>query len=334
MQRIERYGVLALVFLLVTIVTFALWDDGSKPADGELAAAGPQERTQTPARPADVRRRQSSTDGLKQQRAADEARRQARLLKLADAESHAGKNSLQGKFKASAAAAELANRTKNSSAGNGFATTQPKTASNNARPVNHKLVISQDPADDRAKSLAAQQAEADRRRLAREEKDRLLRNGTEREHTVASGETLGHISAKYYGTTKSWRSIADANPGVNPNALGVGQKLVIPARGAVPTPVAHTTVKTPTPKKTVSGPGGRYTVQSGDVLSRIAEREVGSVKDVKRILAMNPGLDANRLVIGQVLAMPTASAGSNRTAVASAASTRPTAKRNDRPRVH
>lgn len=50
-------------------------------------------------------------------------------------------------------------------------------------------------------------------------------------YTVASGDVLGTISQKVYGTSKSWKKIFDANRdviGENPNALKVGMRLRIP----------------------------------------------------------------------------------------------------------
>jgi 5'-nucleotidase len=47
-------------------------------------------------------------------------------------------------------------------------------------------------------------------------------------HTVARGETLGGISQKYYGTTKKWSKIADANGNLDPRKLRIGMKLIIP----------------------------------------------------------------------------------------------------------
>ena len=35
MQQIERYGVIALILMLVTIVAVSLWDDGSAEQDPE-----------------------------------------------------------------------------------------------------------------------------------------------------------------------------------------------------------------------------------------------------------------------------------------------------------
>lgn len=52
-------------------------------------------------------------------------------------------------------------------------------------------------------------------------------------HTVAKGETLSSIAKKYYGDSKLWKSIASANPKINPNSLAVGDKLTIPAKSVV-----------------------------------------------------------------------------------------------------
>jgi nucleoid-associated protein YgaU len=49
----------------------------------------------------------------------------------------------------------------------------------------------------------------------------------------------------------------------------------------------------------------RYTVRSGDSLSEIAQKQLGSSKRVDLILQVNPGLRADRINVGQVLNMPT-----------------------------
>ncbi len=53
------------------------------------------------------------------------------------------------------------------------------------------------------------------------------------EHTVASGETLGAIALKYYGSAakEKWMAIYEANKeviGDNPNLIKPGQVLKIP----------------------------------------------------------------------------------------------------------
>jgi len=50
-------------------------------------------------------------------------------------------------------------------------------------------------------------------------------------HTVESGETLSHISLKYYKTANRWKEIYEANEeiiGDDPGRIKPGQELVIP----------------------------------------------------------------------------------------------------------
>ncbi|MBE6406675.1 MAG: LysM peptidoglycan-binding domain-containing protein [Lentisphaerae bacterium] len=54
-----------------------------------------------------------------------------------------------------------------------------------------------------------------------------------REYTVVAGDTLTRISRKFYGTTRHWRAIKNANPGKigNNDGLRIGVKLQIPDIG-------------------------------------------------------------------------------------------------------
>ncbi len=47
-------------------------------------------------------------------------------------------------------------------------------------------------------------------------------------YVVKKGDTLYSIAKAKYGDGKAWKKIADANPGVNPTTLKVGQTLVLP----------------------------------------------------------------------------------------------------------
>ncbi|HSU66122.1 MAG TPA: LysM peptidoglycan-binding domain-containing protein [Tepidisphaeraceae bacterium] len=47
-------------------------------------------------------------------------------------------------------------------------------------------------------------------------------------YVVKHGDTLYHIAREKYGDGKKWQRIAEANPGVTPTTLKVGQKLVVP----------------------------------------------------------------------------------------------------------
>ncbi len=47
-------------------------------------------------------------------------------------------------------------------------------------------------------------------------------------YTIAKGDTLWSIAKREYGDGQKWKDIADANPGVNPNKLRVGQQITLP----------------------------------------------------------------------------------------------------------
>ena len=48
-------------------------------------------------------------------------------------------------------------------------------------------------------------------------------------HTVQwSGEYLSLIAKWYTGSSSKWRTLAEANPELNPNSIRIGQKILIP----------------------------------------------------------------------------------------------------------
>jgi 5'-nucleotidase/UDP-sugar diphosphatase len=48
-------------------------------------------------------------------------------------------------------------------------------------------------------------------------------------HTIVAGDTLWAIAKKAYGAGSKWKTIADANPGVDANDLTIGSTLKIPS---------------------------------------------------------------------------------------------------------
>ena len=48
-------------------------------------------------------------------------------------------------------------------------------------------------------------------------------------YVVQEGDTLAKIAERFYGAGAGWSAIEKSNPGLEPNRLKVGQKLVIPA---------------------------------------------------------------------------------------------------------
>ena len=47
-------------------------------------------------------------------------------------------------------------------------------------------------------------------------------------YTVQKGDTLFHIAKLHYGDGNKWKKIADANPGLSPSSIKIGQKITIP----------------------------------------------------------------------------------------------------------
>ncbi|PWG64578.1 lytic transglycosylase domain-containing protein [Sediminicurvatus halobius] len=101
----------------------------------------------------------------------------------------------------------------------------------------------------------------------------------DREHRIASGETLSGIAARYGVST---RELAAANGLGNGHLIRAGQRLRLPGAGPEPTPI-----------------GGRvYRVQRGDTLAGIARRHGMDGAEVARINGLgNPDL----IRVGQTL---------------------------------
>lgn len=103
-------------------------------------------------------------------------------------------------------------------------------------------------------------------------------------HKVRSGETLSTIASRY-GTTVE--EIQRVN-GMASTKIYVGQRLKVKGTGTS----VGTTQHTPEPVATKK----YYTVRSGDTFGKIAQRNMLSVSQLKRL---NPGINIDRLSIGQ-----------------------------------
>jgi peptidoglycan DL-endopeptidase LytF len=100
------------------------------------------------------------------------------------------------------------------------------------------------------------------------------------EYTIVAGDNLFQIAARFNTTVEA---ILRANPGLNPNQLFIGQQICIPVQRP---PVC---------------PGFIYTIAAGDNLFSLANRFNTTVQ---AILQANPGLDPNRLFVGQQICIP------------------------------
>ena len=113
------------------------------------------------------------------------------------------------------------------------------------------------------------------------------------EHTISKGESFYTIGKKY---GVGFKSIADANPGVNPARLKIGQKIVIPAGKA---PAASNGALAPAPAVGESA-SKTYKVKSGDNLGKIAKAFGVTAKQLR---AAN-NLKTDQIKVGQTLKIP------------------------------
>ena len=49
-----------------------------------------------------------------------------------------------------------------------------------------------------------------------------------RTYTIRKNDTLWSLAQRFYGDGQKWVDIVDANPGINPKKLAVGQKITLP----------------------------------------------------------------------------------------------------------
>lgn len=104
-------------------------------------------------------------------------------------------------------------------------------------------------------------------------------------YTVRAGDTFWTISRQ---TGVPLDRLLAANPGVDPERLQIGQRICIPGEEV--------------PPEEPECPDGRlYTIQAGDTFWLLSRRFDIPLDD---ILAANPGVDPERLQVGQVICLP------------------------------
>lgn len=121
------------------------------------------------------------------------------------------------------------------------------------------------------------------------------------EHRVKwPGETLSLIAGWYTGRYGNWKAIAQANPGLNPNRITVGNIIYIPPE--------MMKTKKPLPRKVVSKtlPGyfAHTVVYSNEKFSAIAKWYTGNVENRRAIAKANPDIDPEFLLVGDEIYIP------------------------------
>jgi nucleoid-associated protein YgaU len=307
MQQIERYGVIALVFLLVTIVAVSFWGDSKSPGFWSRLTGksdGKKEQTEKPPTPmlvsdhvVDPNLPLTSTN--------------PNLAPIANVP-----------------VAPLANGNAPSATDTpaiGSATTQPPPAANGAIAAGAPVPLGGAALVDATPPPAPSATQP-----------------ASNEYIVQKGDSLARIAATKLGNENLWRDIQTANPGLDPKKLTVGQKIVLPsATKTAQAPAAKTVSEAPKvvknnppaakptpPKSTPQKSSGDYVVKKGDHLASIAQSTLGDSGRWKDIVAANPGLDPNKLSVGQKIHIPAGGAAVEKnTAIAAVA------KDSSKPRV-
>jgi LysM repeat protein len=114
------------------------------------------------------------------------------------------------------------------------------------------------------------------------------------EYAIVKGDLLEKIAKKFHVSVKA---ITDANAGIEPTKLKIGQKIHIPA---APAPTASAATGAASTGGASTSGEQTYTVKSGDNLSSIA-KEKGTT--VKALRAAN-SLKTDRITVGQKLKIP------------------------------
>jgi LysM repeat protein len=113
------------------------------------------------------------------------------------------------------------------------------------------------------------------------------------EHTIAKGDSFYTLGRKY---NVGFKAIADANPGVNPNRLKIGDKVKIP-----PPKLAGSSAPSGTAAAAAGEGGARtYKVKSGDSLMKIAKAQGVSLNQLRSV----NNLRTDQIKVGQTLKIP------------------------------
>jgi LysM repeat protein len=113
-------------------------------------------------------------------------------------------------------------------------------------------------------------------------------------HTIVSGDTFWNLAQQY---RCSLQAIQDANPGVTPNQLQIGQVIQLPGGGGRSSSSRENTSTSNTSTTNRS----THTIVSGDTFWNLAQQYRCSPQAIQDA---NPGVTPNQLRIGQEIQLP------------------------------
>lgn len=125
-----------------------------------------------------------------------------------------------------------------------------------------------------------------------------------REVVVLARDNYWKIAERELGDAAQFQRIADANPGVDPRRLRVGQKLRVPAVATATRPQAD--ANRPREEATNPAAGREYRIRKDETLSSIAERVYGKSSRWRDIWAANRTRipDPRRMRAGLTIVLP------------------------------
>jgi len=276
MQQIERYGVIALVFLLVTIVAVSFWGDSKSPGFwSRLTGRGRKDATTT-----------ETTNLIPPAASRDRA--------------------IDGSLPLSPGASDPYRFGSAAPRASQPTTVDPWTvepATVQAPPVQAPATTSYPPAvasiPTASSPVPAPAAPAAAAAAAGPR------------YVVQRGDSLIRIAARTLGSGSRWTEIQALNGDIDPRNLRIGTTLVLPASARPPSggstasqPSARRAKPPAAPAAPAAATSGTYVVRSGDTLSSIAALTLGDGDRWREILAVNPGLEPKRLFVGKAIRLP------------------------------
>lgn len=294
MHSIERYGVIALIFLGGTVLAVLMWDRGSdEPTGGKdvLAAGkstsapldvekkGPAKSGSASRRKPTPRALRGNQDDVVRGQARPSSRPVSRNLepRTSPAEAKPSANfTSPGPRPSSTTLAELRGEAGSS---------DPLASMLGAKPESNKA---QKPAEKRS-----EKGTSNGKALGRAGAD---------VYVVKSGDTLSEISLAVLGTSKRWKEIVDANPGLDPQRMVVGARLKMPGGAKVASGDSAPAARAKPEAQAQAGES--YVVGSGDSLWKIAQRTLGDGERWRDIAKLNPSINPDKLLVGAKLVLP------------------------------
>ena len=282
MQKIERYGVLALLLLVITLVAVGAW--GERPGEETPVANQPSRaQIEQPIR----QTAQDPAQGVAPQVAANRFPADPKLSLMLNTGTQASAESRQTQDASSARVQRALDAMQRAEPQPQAQTQEYRRVEPSGAPIDRSIQFNTNP------------------------------NLPERVHIVRSGEVFSTIVENQCGGRRFNGQVLALNPGLNPDRIRVGQRILLPVRNVSLKTEDHMAKTSSPPVAPLEGnsmptsqPSGRlrslsvYRVQSGDMLSRIISANCPPGVNLDDVVALNHGMDPNRIFVGQELRLP------------------------------